>query len=167
MDGDFAYGGQLTKNPIHPDWETIYGPSTPYTLRELVTVHTPRQVPRRPDRVAGLGRNVTMFDTARQWAYLQWWHHRHGAQDAWLQLIVQRCHAINTEFTVPLPFTEVQATAHSIGKWIWRNFTVEDFLARQAHRGSKGGKIMTEKKREANRQRATKFDTASIIQAAR
>ncbi|NKW53246.1 hypothetical protein GS933_18345 [Rhodococcus hoagii] len=52
------YGGQLTKKPIHPDWENHLRPSTPYTLRQLATIHTPRQATRRPDRAAGLGRNV-------------------------------------------------------------------------------------------------------------
>ncbi len=105
--GDFAYGGQLTKNPIHDDWDTLYGPADPYELRDLSTIHTPRQMPRLPARAAGLGRNVTMFDTARTWAYPTWWHHRHGTQTAWEHLVLQRCHAINTEFPHPLPFTEV------------------------------------------------------------
>lgn len=162
--GDFAYGGQLTKNPIHPDWDTIYGPSRPYTLRELSTVHTPRQAPRRPDRAAGLGRNVTMFDTARIWAYRQWWHHHTGTNDQWLTLVLQHCHAINTEFANPLPFVEVQATARSIGKWVWRNFTEEQFLARQAHRGRKGGQVVSPAKIEANRLRRTKFDRAEVLE---
>ncbi len=167
--GDFAYGGQLTKNPIHPDWETIYGPSTPYTLRQLATIHTPRQAPRRPDRAAGLGRNVTMFDTARKWAYPQWWHHRNGTSDQWLRLVLQHCHTVNTEFADPLPFVEVQATAYSIGKWIWRNFDEAAYRARQAHLGSKGGKasakVMTPAKIEANRKRATKFDEKAMLEA--
>ncbi|USI93072.1 replication initiation protein [Rhodococcus pyridinivorans] len=164
--GDFSYGGQLTKNPIHPDWETLYGPADPYALRDLTTIHTPRQAPRRPDRSAGLGRNVTMFDTARKWAYPQWWSHRNDTLDQWLQLVLQRCHAVNTEFTDPLPFVEVRATAYSIGKWIWRNFDETTFRARQAARGSKGGKVMTEAKREANRKRATKFDLATALEYA-
>lgn len=159
--GDFAYGGQLTKNPVHDDWETIYGTSTPYTLRQLSTIHTPRQMPRRLDRVAGLGRNVTMFDTARTWGYGQWWSHRDGTTDQWLQLVLQRCHAINTEFADPLPFSEVQATAASVGKWIWRNFDEVSYRARQSHRGS----IMTEKKREANRKRATKVNLDALLEA--
>lgn len=166
--GDFAYGGQLTKNPIHPDWETIYGPSRPYTLRDLVTVHTPRQTPRRPDRAAGLGRNVTMFDTARIWAYGQWWEHRHGGVEAWLTLVLQRCHAINTEFSDPLPFVEVRATAHSIGKWIWRNFDEVAYRARQAELGRKGGlasgKVMTPAKAKANRVRRTKLDRTLALE---
>jgi len=68
-----------------------------------------------------------------------------GSAGAWEQLVLQRCHAINTEFAVPLPFIEVRATATSVSRWIWRNFTEEDYRARQAHRGS----IMTEKRRQA------------------
>ncbi|MCK8675090.1 replication initiation protein [Rhodococcus sp. HM1] len=30
--GDFAYGGQLTTNPIHPDWDTRYGRADPYAF---------------------------------------------------------------------------------------------------------------------------------------
>ncbi len=165
--GDFAYGGQLTKNPIHDDWETLYGPAQAYELRDLTTIHTPRQMPRLPERAAGLGRNVTMFDTARTWAYPQWWHQRHGTAGAWEQLVLQRCHAINTEFGSRLPFIEVRATAQSISRWIWRNFTEADYRARQAHLGTLGGKasskVMSEKKREANRIRATKFDLTTAL----
>ena len=82
-----------------------------------------------------------------------------GSAGAWEQLVLQRCHAINTEFAVPLPFIEVQATAKSISRWIWRNFTEADYRARQTHRGS----IMSEKKREANRIRATKFDLNTAL----
>ena len=160
--GDFAYGGQLTKNPIHASWETIYGPAQAYELRDLATIHTPRQMPRLPARAAGLGRNVTMFDTARTWAYPTWWHHRHGTQTTWEHLVLHRCRAINTEFPHPLPFTEVHATAQSISRWIWRNFTEEAYRARQAHLGQKGGKVMTAKKWEANRIRATKYDEAAM-----
>ncbi|CAG7642839.1 replication initiation protein [Rhodococcus opacus] len=168
VDGDFSYGGQLTKNPIHPDWETRYGPAQPYELRDLATIHTPRQMPRRPDRAAGLGRNVTMFDTARKWAYPQWWRHRDGTGRDWERLVLQRCHAINTEFPEPLPFIEVRATAQSIARWIWRNFSEEQYRALQAHRGRKGGlasgKVMTPAKREANRLRRTKVDRAEALE---
>jgi len=143
--GDFAYGGQLTKNPIHPDWETIYGPAAGYSLADLQTIHTPRTMPRRPDKAAGLGRNITMFDTARTWAYPQWWHHRGGTATAWEQLLLQRCHAINTEFATPLPFVEVKATSTSISRWIWRNFTETSYREVQSQRG----KVMTDKRLQA------------------
>ena len=160
--GDPSYAGQLTKNPIHPDWETIYGPASPYELKELITPHTPRQMPRKPERAAGLGRNVTMFDTARKWAYPQWWRHRDGTQHDWEQLVLQYCHHVNTQFGSELPFTEVRATAQSISRWIWRNFTEESYRARQAELGRRGGTTMTPKKIEANRKRATRYDRSAV-----
>ena len=156
--GDPAYGSRLTKNPIHPDWETIYGPARGYTLHELATIHTPRQMPRTPAKAAGLGRNVTMFDTARVWSYGQWWTYHEGIQRDWEYAVLQHCHAINSEFATPLPFVEVKATAQSISRWIWRNFDEKKYRALQAEKGRAGGKVMTEAKREANRIRATKVD---------
>jgi hypothetical protein len=176
VDGDWAYAGQLTKNPIHPSWETIYGSNTPYELKQLVTIHTPRQMPRKPERAAGLGRNVTMFDTARTWAYRAWWHHRTGTMNAWDKIVLQYCHHINTQFAAPLPLVEIQATSQSISRWIWRNFDETKFRALQAHRGQKGGriggqkggriggKVVTEAKREANRKRATKLNVTLALE---
>lgn len=165
--GDPAYAGHLTKNPIHPSWETLYGPANPYQLKDLLTIHTPRQMPRKPERAAGLGRNVTMFDTARKWAYGQWWTHHDGPVRDWETVVLQYCHHINTQFGSALPFTEVQATSQSISRWIWRNFTEESYRARQAELGRRGGRrggrVVTPAKIEANRKRATKIDRAAVI----
>lgn len=49
----------------------------------------------------------------------------------------QRCHAINTEFADPLPFAEVRATAHSVGKWIWRNLDEVAYRADRARSAAK------------------------------
>jgi hypothetical protein len=162
--GDPAYGGRLTKNPIHEDWETLYGPARPYDLSELLTPSTPRQMPRRPQKASGLGRNVTMFDTARKWAYPMWWHHRSGTAEAWEQLVLDYCrHEVNDLFAYPLPFSEVHATARSIGRWIWRNFSEERFRELQSSRA----KIMTDKRRQAiadsNRRRA--IDRSMVLAA--
>ncbi|WP_063057290.1 replication initiation protein [Nocardia salmonicida] len=162
--GDPAYAGRLTKNPIHEDWETLYGPSRPYDLAELVTPATPRQMPRKPQRASGLGRNVTMFDTARRWAYPMWWHHRNGTQMEWEHMVLDYClREVNDAFGYPLPFSEVLATSRSISRWIWRNFSEEGFREMQSTRG----KIMTEKRQAAivatNRRRA--IDRSMVLAA--
>lgn len=167
--GDPAYGGRLTKNPIHEDWETLFGPAEPYDLSDLVTPSTPRQMPRKPERASGLGRNVTMFDTGRKWAYSMWWHHRHGTPASWEQLVLEHFrHEINDVFPYPLPFSEVLATARSVSRWIWRNFSEEQFRERQAARGRVGGKTVTDKKRAAiaatNKKRA--IDRSLVLAAA-
>ncbi|MEV4241324.1 replication initiation protein [Nocardia sp. NPDC049737] len=162
--GDPAYAGRLTKNPIHDAWETIYGPAEAYDLAALVTPSTPRQMPRKPERASGLGRNVTMFDSARKWAYPMWWHHRNGTQGDWEHLVLDYCrHEVNELFGYPLPFSEVLATSTSISRWIWRNFSEEGFREKQSIRG----KIMTEKRQAAivatNKKRA--IDRATVLAA--
>ena len=76
--------------------------------------------------------------------------------------MLQYCHHVNTQFGSELPFTEVRATAQSISRWIWRNFTEESYRARQAELGRRGGTTMTPKKIEANRKRATRYDRSAV-----
>lgn len=126
LDGDPSYAGLLTRNPLHEDASVIWGTDKAYSLRELGTIHTPRQLPRKPERSSGLGRNVTMFDTARHEVYGL---HEPGMPiDDWHRVVVQHCHAINSTFDAalggPLPFSEVQATASSISRWTRRNLTM-------------------------------------------
>lgn len=166
--GDPAYAGRLTKNPIHEDWETIFGPADPYDLADLVIPATPRQMPRKPERASGLGRNVTMFDTARKWAYPMWWHHRQGTALEWEHLVLEYCrYEVNDLFSDPLPFSEVLATSRSISRWIWRNFTEERFRETQAIRGRIGGSTMTDRRRESiaatNKRRA--IDRTAVLAA--
>lgn len=163
VDGDPGYANALTKNPTHEGWETYYGPAERYHLTDLFTIHTPRTVPRRA--VTGLGRNVTMFDRARLWAYQAHRRYAGGPLDDWEQACVQRCHAVNSEFEQgaggPLPFSEVQATARSIARWTWRNFLPFDQL--QAQRGARNaGRPVSPAKREANQRRATKYDLLAL-----
>ena len=126
LDGDPAYTGLLTRNPLHDRAGVIWGTNKAYSLRELGTVHTPRQLPRRPERSSGLGRNVTMFDTARHQVYGL--HDPAMPMDDWHRVVVQHCHVVNNTFNDafggPLPFSEVQATASSISRWVRRNFTM-------------------------------------------
>lgn len=66
------------------------------------------------------------------------------------------------------PFAEVQATTRSIGRWVWRNFTTDTrdaFLATQARRGMKGGRVLTPAKRAANRAHGfrVRYDRAELL----
>lgn len=153
LDGDQAYTGLLTRNPLHANADVIWGTDRTYSLRELGTVHTPRQLPRKPERSSGLGRNCTMFDTARHEVYGL--HDPAMPMDDWHRIVVQHCHAVNNTFNDalggPLPFSEVQATASSISRWVRRNFTMSkhDY---QAMRGRKGAAVV-------NARRQTERDT--------
>lgn len=170
LDGDPAYTGLLTRNPLHADADVIWGTDRTYSLRDLGTIHTPRQLPRKPERSSGLGRNVTMFDTARRAVYGL--HDPMMPMEEWHRIVVQHCHAINSTFDAtlggPLLFSEVQATASSISRWVRRNFTMSK-SEYQAMRGRKGAAASKETRRAAmikrNKVRGaeTRASTASLL----
>lgn len=139
LDGDPAYVGLLTRNPLADGAEVIWGDARSYTLGDLHTPLAPKQLPRRPDRANGLGRNVSMFDTARHEVYGL--HDPEQPFEDWHRIVLQHCHAVNTMFDDalggPLPFAEVQATASSISRWVRRNLTMNkrEWHAEQGRRG--------------------------------
>ena len=72
----------------------------------------------------GLGRNCTMFEEARHWAYRQVLNYRlTGNKDGFATAVLKHCEALNEGFRPPLYFAEVKATAKSIANWTWRNYT--------------------------------------------
>ena len=65
----------------------------------------------------GLGRNCSIFETARTWAYREirnHWYDSAGLHAA----ISAHVHELNTEFPEPLPASEARAIAASIHRWI-------------------------------------------------
>lgn len=155
LDGDQAYTGLLTRNPLHDEADVVWGTDKTYRLRDLGTVHTPRQLPRKPERSSGLGRNVTMFDTARHEVYGL--HDPDQPLEDWHRVVVQHCHAVNSTFDAalggPLPFSEVQATASSISRWTRRHFKLSKREWHQAQ-GRKGAAV-------TNAKRRPKYDAAA------
>ena len=155
LDGDPAYTGLLTRNPLHEDADVIWGTDRAYGLRELGTIHTPRQLPRKPERSSGLGRNCAMFDAARREVYGL--HDPAIPMDDWHRIVVQHCHQVHRSFDDalggPLPFSEVQSTASSIARWTRRNFISKSEY--QAKRGRIGGIKSGEKRRQAREAQIT------------
>lgn len=133
LDGDQAYTSLLTRCPVAPGAEVIWGTDRAYSLRDLGTIHTPRQLPRKPERSHGFGRNCTMFDTARHGVYGL--HDPEQPYAEWERVVVQHCHAANSAFPEPLPFSEVTASARSISKWVRASFvSKQEWHAEQGRR---------------------------------
>jgi hypothetical protein len=129
LSADVGYVGLISKNPLHDRW-TTYTPSLDtYELDELadyVDMTIPK--PRKRERT-GVGRNCTLFDELRWWAY----KHVCGARDSggferWLERCISAGDHLNT-FNTPLSYSEIKATAKSVAKWTWDFYT-----------GSGGGK---------------------------
>ena len=75
----------------------------------------------------GLGRNCTLFDRTRKWAYRairQGW----PEYDQWLQACYERACVYNLQFAAPLDENEVSAIAKSIAKWTGKTFQKKPFL---------------------------------------
>lgn len=121
---DAGYSGLITKNPAHPLWRVLRGPRLAYELGELSEwVDLPRHVPKRKPEEVGLGRNVTLFDKTRLWAYVavRRWRDAKGldAWNQWLDEVYTYALKRNGDFLHPLDAREVWHLARSVAKWVW------------------------------------------------
>jgi hypothetical protein len=164
VDGDPAFGGLITKNPLNQDWIAHWVTSHTYGLNELAghlddaDLMPPASWRRaRRRNPIGLGRNCTIFETARTWAYREARHHW-GDPDGLHRAIATTVRDLNAGFSDPLPSSETRAIATSIHKWIttksriWKDgpATYEaTFITIQSARGKKSG----QKRRDISRQR--------------
>lgn len=142
LKADRGFAGLLTKNPLHPYWKNKFWTDHEYTLDELADYLDLKGHPLRGVEVSGLGRNCELFESVRLWAYKairQYWAPNYKRE--WNSAVYERVESINTQFSVPLPVSEVKSIAKSIANWTFREFTPAKFRQSQALKGAKGGKI--------------------------
>jgi hypothetical protein len=146
LGADPGYSGLITKNPSHPLWRVLRGPRLGYELGELAEyVDLPRHLPRRKPEQIGLGRNVTLFDWLRHYAYRNVKRYKLEVRNfvVWQSHLNSRALERNGDFVVPLDPREVWHIVKSVSKWTWRRFDLEAsdarFSALQAARGRRGG----------------------------
>lgn len=150
LGADVGYSGLICKNPNHDNWQIAVWQSELYTLDWLADSLDLTSVNEKlisPDY--GLGRNCSLFDKTRKWAYRairQGW----PEYNQWLIACSERAAAYNLQFDSPLSDTEVLSIAKSIAKWTSSKITeasFQQFVAKthtselQSKRGaiSKGG----------------------------
>ncbi|MFA1576587.1 replication initiation protein [Vibrio cyclitrophicus] len=141
LKADRGFAGLLTKNPLHPHWQNEFWTEHEYTLDELADYLDLKGHPLRGSEVSGLGRNCELFDSVRQWSYKairEFWAPNYKRQ--WNSAVYDHVEALNAQFKVPLPVSEVKGIAKSIANWTYREFTPEKFRQSQAKKGAKGGK---------------------------
>ena len=156
LNADQGYQGFISKNPLQKDfWEVFEFPQKSWELGEFLEfLEVPNIAPKRA-MLVGVGRNVTLFENARKWAYRQVLAYRlGGTQETFSKAVLEHCEELNNGFETPLNFSEVKATAKSIAKWTWNKYTGrksdEDWAQYvadthtseiQAKRGHKGGLV--------------------------
>lgn len=164
VDGDKSYSGLMTKNPENDHWNASWWTDTLYTLPQLEEhlagndfMPPPSWRRTRRKNPVGLGRNCTIFETARTWAYRELRHH-FGDSHGFYNAVSWQVHELNSEFSEPLPVNEARQIATSIHKWIttrsrmWTDGPAvyeATFSTIQAARGRKSG----EKRRSAAEER--------------
>lgn len=140
LGADVGYSHLITKNPFHADWRTTFWTDQAYTLDYLADfVELPKKLTKRQE-VSGLGRNCTLFDTVRKWAYKAIREHRGSTFDTWLGKVLNECQNVNNAFLEPLPYSEIKATAKSIAAYCWKKdaYCYQEFIDRQTRKAIKG-----------------------------
>ncbi|EMT6385489.1 MULTISPECIES: replication initiation protein [Bacteria] len=152
LKADQGFAGLITKNPFNPHWRPHWSNADLYELDYLADFITLENTNKETTKYEsfGLGRNVNLFDDLRHYAYknvlkfkdVSDFHH-------WMNEIEKQAINLNT-YSNPtnlLPFNEIKATARSVGKWVWKNFSSEQFSKIQSERGKRNlGKTKTKKK---------------------
>ena len=136
LNADPNYSGLLCQNPRHPFWQTAWLTTNPYHLDDLAEyvnltgikfTQNKRSV---NDEYFSLGRNCSLFDNLRRWAYKsvrQYW--APGGLDIFQRDTISQGEILNCELFPcnELSFAEVKSIAKSVATWTWRNMSPTDF----------------------------------------
>ena len=139
LGADTSYAGLVTKNPLSQHWKTIFHGNLAYSLDDLAAG---LDLEEKPRIVAGVGRNVTCFDTVRLWAYnavRQFW--KPDGFKEWSKAVESQVRAVNATFPATLPESEIRSLYRSIGKWVWTHCTPGGFSEAQSERGKRSGEV--------------------------
>ncbi|MBF7684092.1 replication initiation protein [Acinetobacter sp. B5B] len=140
LGADVGYSHLITKNPFHQDWRIEFWSEKSYTLDYLADfVDIPNKLSKKQEQL-GLGRNCTLFNTVRKWAYKAIRGHRGGIYSKWYAEVFERCQSSNNAFLEPLSDSEIKATAKSIAEYCWKKdaYCYQEFIDRQSRKGKLG-----------------------------
>jgi hypothetical protein len=128
LKADPGYRKLISKNPTNAKWATAFPRMLLYSLDELADYldldrYTDR---RRKFPPVGYGRNVSLFESLRRWAYQE---RRQGylSEDMFFHAVRNHALVINGRFEIPLSHGEVRSTARSVAKWTWQNMNPDSF----------------------------------------
>lgn len=153
LQSDMGFNQFISKNPLKNElWEVYEIKPTLYDLNEFLEYFTlPNKIPHKA-KITGVGRNITLFENSRRWAYRQVLGYRvTGNKEGFFKAVLEHCEKFNAEnFPTPLNYAEVKSTAKSISKWTWTKYTArwtdEQFSQVQSKRGKSGGKSSGQKR---------------------
>lgn len=123
LKADNSYTGLIVKNPCHEDWKTYEIQNSLWTLPELEEyLILPDKLPDKAKYI-GLGRNCTLFEIGRKYAYEQVFAFKSLLnKDAFNNEVLAYIEKNNTNFPEPLGMNECKSIAKSIVNWTWKNY---------------------------------------------
>ena len=167
LGADPGYSKLLCKNPLHDRWEVQFPRIRLYDLDELagwVDLEKYKDRRRRLPAI-GYGRNCTLFETLRIWAYRAR-RRPFLSEEMFREAVLHHALVINAGFTPPLPHNEVRSTVKSVSRWVWHNLSPEGFLKRQRALSARGGATMHAKALELRQSIIqTAYDCPTLTQA--
>jgi len=123
LKADIGYTGLIIKNPQHEQWITQELNQNLWSLGELADyLALPNKIPKKELSI-GLGRNCTLFELGRHFAYSQVLSFKiTNTKENFYNLILNYLEQQNNNFPVPLQFSEYKAIAKSISNWTWKHY---------------------------------------------
>ena len=123
LDADPGYGKLISKNPLSSQWTVYIWHEKAWGLTELLD-YIPDNIQKwKPgaEETIGLGRNCTVFDRARIYAYAEWRRQGFNDQPRLLEAVFNFSMNINNSFRIPMLDKEVLCIARSISRWTARH----------------------------------------------
>lgn len=121
---DSGFSGFMVKTPFHPQWQTLQHDAPPYSMAELfeaMPAGIPAQARLKRQEAHGEGRNHTLFEIGRLWAYGQVKRaRRNGVYQKWEDQVIREFNMLNA-FDTPLSVSEVRSIAYSVARWTWEH----------------------------------------------
>ena len=143
LQADPGYTKLLAKNPLHDRWDVIYPRDELYDLDELASwVDLDKYSDkRRRLPTVGYGRNCTLFERLRLWAYRERRNAAYLSAEMFRDAVFHHGLVLNGDFEQPLPHAEIRSTAKSISRWVWRKMSAEGFIEHQRELGKRSGRV--------------------------
>lgn len=146
LQADLGYSGYITKNPLNSHWSPYWSGAELYDLgflSEHVNLISSKELKAES---YGLGRNVNLFEDLRVYAYRNALKFKNNSTFERWHIELERI-AIGLNLAQNpkngLPFSEIKATAKSVARWTWKNFSSESFSKIQSGRAKKTMKNFT------------------------
>jgi hypothetical protein len=140
LKADPGYGKLIGKNPLCEErWEVLVWQSKAWCLYELVE-WIPRGILKRqpgPREVTGLGRNCTVFEKSRHYAYSRWRGQGFENYGLLFENVYKMAMDCNSGFISPMQEREVRCIVRSICKWTAKNHSAGAFSKIQKSRNLK------------------------------